>query len=544
MPKFSIDLQDKQYEAREYILQPDRAQYIFYGGAKGGGKSYLSRAVLIDDCMTYAGISAVIIRKTFPELSANHIRKLFQEYPFVRKWYRASEKIIYFPNGSTLELKHLANTDDVYNYQGIEYDIIDLDEATQHEEDVFKILKTSLRSDPKIRAKHPTFRPYFLLTGNPGGIGHGWCKRLFVDRDFRDNEKPDDYHFIQAKIYDNPLFLQANPEYLNNLRDLSDELQRAYLDGDWTVFMGQYFKDWRDDVHVIDPFEIPEDWSRLFSVDWGYSPHPFHVGFYALDDVSGTIFKYMELQGTETSPQDVAEMIAQVALGGQAEGSDQFILEMNSNGGGDVSGAGVPTGVGDTFNQHSQVGGIQKSQNLIYGVGDTQMWELNPFQSLSEVRADYMYSDKSIALQINDVLAKYGMSMQQAVKSRITGWTNLKTLLKWKGDVDSDGKRVITKTPKYYVFNSCEHTIKAYPRMIHNDLKPEDMLKMNGDDPCDCDRYAIMALNEKVQYEPSNYVTKWQKAREKEYRTFERDAAQRGLILQEPIRQNRWETLY
>ncbi|PIZ12978.1 MAG: hypothetical protein COY53_07285 [Elusimicrobia bacterium CG_4_10_14_0_8_um_filter_37_32] len=457
MRELNIKFQPKQWDASELIDSRERGQYLFYGGAKGGGKSYLGRAKLIDCCLRYAGIAAVIVRKTYPELLANHIRKLFQEYSFIKNWYKAAEKTVYFPNGSTLELKHLSTTDDVYNYQGIEYDIIFLDEATQHEEEVFKILKTSLRSDPRIRDKYPEFKPFFLLTGNPGGIGHTWCKRLFIDRMFLPNENDKDYHFIQAKLWDNLLFMNANPEYLSNLQELPDDLRRAYLDGDWTVFLGQFFVDFRKEVHGIEPFQVDKEWTKIFALDWGYSPHPYHCGWYAID--GGTVYKYRELEGKEESPQEVAEQIVECS---KDDGS------------------------------------------LFFGVGDTQMWEQSPFQTSYEASQWETVSDKSIALQINDVLGKAGILMMKANKARITGWTNLKVFMKWVGEYTKEGVK-ISKQPRFKIFNTCKNTLKAYPVQLYDDLKPGDMRKKAGDDPCDTDRYAIMTISERKYVEVDNY---------------------------------------
>lgn len=459
MPHLKISLQPKQYEAYKDIIE-GKYKYLFYGGAKGGGKSYLIRANQIERRMEFAGTTGVVIRKTYPELVANHIRKIFQEYPFTKQWFKAAEKSIYFPNGSVLDFRYLSSTTDVYTYQGLEYDDICLDEAGQHEEEVFKILGTSLRSDPAIRIRHKNFTPCFLLTGNPGGIGHGFLKRLFIERKFTAKEKPEEYGFIQSKIYDNPIFLKANPEYLQTLKNLPDDLRRAYLDGDWTVFLGQYFSDFREDVHVIEPFEIDPEWNKLFAVDWGYSPSPYHVGWYAIDNF-GNIYKYRELEGLETSPVELAEKIVEFS---------------------------------------------KEDKNLYIGVGDTQMWEQNPFQIASEARKDEVITDKSIALQVNEVLSKVNLYMQQANKARVTGWTNLKVAFQWRGDYNEDGTRNIIKAPKYRMFKTCISTIAAYPNQIYSKLRPEDMFKQSGDDPCDTDRYALMAISEKVMPEVRNIL--------------------------------------
>jgi len=445
--KTDIELQPKQFEAYKTLQRSESgsAVYTFYGGAKGGGKSYLVRANEFSRRMEYPGTTGTIIRKNYPELLSNHIRKFFIEYPETRAWYRASEKTIYYPNGSLTEFNYLQYTNDVYHFQGIEFDDITLDEATQHEEEVFKILKTSLRSDPAVIARNPKFKSKFLLTGNPGGIGHGWVKRLFVDRKFDPNETPAQYTFIPALIYDNPIFIKANPEYLKNLQDLPDDLRRAYLDGDWDVFIGQFFQDFRRDVHGVEPFAIDANWGKLFAVDWGYSPHPCHVGWYATD-YDGTIYKYREAEFLETSPADVGERIRELSAG---------------------------------------------DKGLRFGVGDTQMWEVNPFRKTG---GDEFYSDKSIALQINAELGKSNLLMLKANKARVTGWANLRSLLKWDGKIGDNGKRKIFRPPKYFIFNTCKATLAAYPAQIHSKLNPEDMLKQDGDDACDTDRYAIMYI--------------------------------------------------
>jgi phage terminase large subunit len=452
MPGFKVTLQDKQLEAFDAI-EAGKAQYYLYGGAKGGGKSYLVRADEIYRRMVYPGTTGAIFRKTYPELISNHIRKFWQEYPFTREWWRESEKAIKYPNGSITEFKYLDTTNDVYNYQGIEFDDIALDEATQHEEEVFKVLKTSLRSDPKTITRNPGFHGRFLSTANPGGPGHGWVKRLYIDKRYNPEETASDYAFIAAKIYDNQIFLNANPQYLKNLQDLPEDLRRAYLDGDWEVFIGQFFGDWRYDIHRIEPIEVDRYWGKIFGLDWGFSPHPFHAGWYT-QDFQGNVFKYRELEGNETAPQDVANQIVELS---------------------------------------------RDDSGLTFGVGDSQMWELNPYSAKKPQEA---YSDKSIAETIRSVLQRHGMDMFQANKNRITGWTLLKTMLQWDAELNAQGRREFTKRPKYYVFSACPLTISAYPNMIHSKLHPEDMQKIDGDDPCDTDRYALMHIQGGIKPKP------------------------------------------
>ena len=141
--ELTITLQPKQKEA---FIRSGVVPVLFYGGSKGSGKSYLIRARELYNRLKYPNTKGLIVRKTYPELLSNHIRKFFEEYPITRQWYNKSEKAIYYPNGSITEFSYLKNTDDVYTYQGREYENISIDEITQHEEITFKILRSSLRT--------------------------------------------------------------------------------------------------------------------------------------------------------------------------------------------------------------------------------------------------------------------------------------------------------------------------------------------------------------------------------------------------------------
>lgn len=263
--ELEITLQPKQREALE---KSETTPVLFFGGAKGGGKSYLVRAREVKRRLLYRCTRGLIVRKTFPELLANHIRPFFKEYPMTREWYNKAEKTIYWPNGSTTEFSYLGNTDDVYTYQGREYDDEAIDEVTQHEWEVVRILRSSLRT------ANAQIKPTMLLTGNPGGIGHQEVKRIFIDRKFRPEENPDDFDFVQAYVSDNEALMAADPEYIKRLQDLPEHLRKAYLEGDWNIFAGQAFPELSRHVHIIAPFELREPVRWFAGYDWGHE-HPF-----------------------------------------------------------------------------------------------------------------------------------------------------------------------------------------------------------------------------------------------------------------------------
>lgn len=238
---------------QRFLLADSR--YVAYGGARGGGKSHAVRLKAALLALTYAGIRIIIIRRTYPELLENHIRKLSAELSGVAV-YKEVDKSLTFPNGSRIVFGYCATESDVLRYQGQEYDILMIDEATQLTEYQFTWL------DAMVRGVND-FPKRTYLTCNPGGVGHDYIKRRFVK-----GNNPDTV-FIQASVYDNPALMESDPDYVRMLKELPDGLRQAWLDGDWDYFVGQYFTAFRTDIHVIEPIEISKHWRRYRAIDYG-----------------------------------------------------------------------------------------------------------------------------------------------------------------------------------------------------------------------------------------------------------------------------------
>lgn len=260
---------------------------VFYGGAKGGGKSHSLREIILMRRFKYPNSNGAIFRKTFPELEANHIRPIFRKYPFLKQFYNETKKIITLPNGSFLRFCYCEGEKDVTKYQGEEFHDLGIDEVGQWEEGVFRTLHGSNRSSD------PNIKPRCLMTGNPGGLGHGWLKRIFVERKFKETEREQDYHFIQALVHDNKALIDNDPDYVHRLNaEPNEALRKAYLHGDWEIAAGQYFGELRRNVHLIKPFEIPHHWNRFGAYDFGFN-HPGAFGWFASDE-DGNVFMYRE----------------------------------------------------------------------------------------------------------------------------------------------------------------------------------------------------------------------------------------------------------
>lgn len=283
-----------------------RARHTAYGGARGGGKSWAMRRKFVLLALRYPELRLLLLRRTLPELTENHVRPLLRELSgFVK--YNQTQRVFTFPNGSLIKLGYCDAEKDVYQYQGQEYDVLGLEEATHFTESQMSFLTTCNRS---VRAD---FSPRMYYTANPGGVGHAWVKRLFIDRDYRNSERGEDYHFIPARVYDNPILMERNPEYVRLLENLPEHLRRAHLEGDWNVLAGQYFTEFRPEIHVEEPFPIPDWWRRFRAMDWGYND-PCAVLWFAVDG-ENRVYVYRELYLTQTLSSAVARRILELSRG-------------------------------------------------------------------------------------------------------------------------------------------------------------------------------------------------------------------------------------
>lgn len=277
-----------------------RARHTCYGGARGGGKSWAMRRKAVLLALNYPDLNILILRRTLPELRVNIVEPLIKElYGFAE--YNVTERVFRFPNGSKIRMGFCDSEADVYQYQGHEYDVICLEEATHFTETQMQFLTTCNRS---VRTD---FTPRMYYTCNPGGVGHAWVKRLFIDREYRSGEKPENYAFIPARVYDNVALMDSDPDYVHTLEALPEDQRRAYLDGDWDVVEGQFFKEWRKEKHVIEPFNIPSHWRCFRSMDWGYND-PCCVLWFAVSP-DRRIFVFDEYYQDQRLVNDVAHTI-------------------------------------------------------------------------------------------------------------------------------------------------------------------------------------------------------------------------------------------
>lgn len=258
--RVAITLGKPQPKQKEFMMAT--AKYVAFGGARGGGKSWSVREKAKRLAIKWAGIKILIIRKTYTDLRDNHILPLRADLPDALAPYKETDKAFVFRNGSRIKCSYFANDSDALQYQGQEYDVIFLEEATQFSEMVFNVLKACLRGAN-------SFPKRMYLTCNPDGVGFLWVKRLFVSRDYRDGEKPEEYVFIQSLVDDNEILMRMNPDYVEQLDSLPEDMRKRWRYGSWDVAEGQYFGEFDRSKHTCAPFTIPREWRRYISIDYG-----------------------------------------------------------------------------------------------------------------------------------------------------------------------------------------------------------------------------------------------------------------------------------
>lgn len=298
MPRIEeiIHLEPKQQQALQAV---GKYRYVYYGGARGGGKTHAACAIALHTAIRYPGANIVIMRETIEELRQYIVPTIEYILPSARwsKVYKFKErdKKYQFSNGSLIFLRPLKNIRDVYSEQGIERNAYILDEANNIPAEYIRRLDASLRN-----TRVQGLRPFMFMTGNPGGISDDYFLSHFVQPDYsrwteEDLQQKHEYKFIQAYVYDNKYIVEGDPNYIRTLEALPSNLRAAWLEGRWDVFVGQFFEEWNEDVHTVKDFEIPRDWPRYRTIDLGRGSHASVCYWIAGDPDTGIHYVYREL---------------------------------------------------------------------------------------------------------------------------------------------------------------------------------------------------------------------------------------------------------
>lgn len=269
------------------------AEEVVYGGAKGGGKSCALVMEALAYGLEYPGAEIYLFRETYDDLEANLIKEWKNKVPkeLQKHSFNNSNHYATLINETVIKFRYIRNLQDAESYQGRSMDFIGVDELTKFDRTWIQILMSCLRSAKGFPVK-------FRGTCNPGGRGHLWVKEDYVNatnygRDIvvcnvTGNKKV----FVPATVRDNTILMKNDPNYVKRLENLPEKERKAFLEGDWDIFEGQYFGEFTQDTHVIEPFQIPMHWKKYVSLDYGLDM--FAVLWYAID-TKENVYVYKEL---------------------------------------------------------------------------------------------------------------------------------------------------------------------------------------------------------------------------------------------------------
>lgn len=429
MEQVTMRIDTPNEKQKQFLLCEKK--YVAFGGARGGGKSWAVRTKAKLLALQYPGIRMLLVRRTYQELESNHIRFLRQELREIAI-YKATARKFEFANGSVLEFGYCGCDGDMDRYQGAEYDVIFIDEATQFQEQWLRQFAACVRGVNN-------FPKRIYYTCNPGGPGHGYIKRLFIDRRYEPGENGEDYAFIPARVTDNQALLKAQPDYLKQLETLPKRLRQAWLEGRWDLFQGQVFQEFTDApehyrdrrfTHVIEPFEIPREWRVYRSYDFGYAK-PFSCAWWAVDH-DGVVYRILELYGCTTTPNE-----------GVLWTPDRQFAEIRR-----------------IEREHPWLKGRD-----IQGVADPAIWDASRGESIYETAL------------------KYGIYFQKGDNRRLPGWMQIHYRLQF----DEEGY------PMLYVFNTCRAFLRTVPLLLYSQTDVEDVDTQQEDHVADETRYFCMS---------------------------------------------------
>jgi hypothetical protein len=414
-----------QEEAFRYFYVDE----IFYGGAKGGGKTdWLLFDFITPDLIKKPNYRGIIFRRTFPRLREIIDRSFL--YFIGQADYNKQDRCWTWPSGAKLFFGHCQFEEDKYDYQGHEYHYVGFDQLEEFTESQYEFLRAQARSSDKdiiVRTR---------ATGNPGNIGHLWVKRKFID--LREpmivykNEHGLTSMFIPAKVYDNPSLMDNDPMYVKRLQSLPEQDRRALLEGDWNIFAGQYFKEWDANRHVVEPYFIPSYWKRFIAGDYGMKK-PASIGWYAIKPEGG-IVRYREVYREGLHYDVLGKLLCELSEG---ETIDYAVFD--------------PAVFGDK-QHHKEAREGKSGAEIMQDEINTWFKEHNRDDKFGIVRGD---------------------------NRRIEGWRAVKQMLHNEGEFE--------------VFSNCVNFVSTFPANIHDEKNVEDLDTDGEDHSADECRYAKMS---------------------------------------------------
>lgn len=460
-----------------FLAVPDTVFEVMYGGAAGGGKSEaLLNLPIVREFFKHPRFKGICFRRTYPELEAELIVRSDAQglYRGTGATYNKDKKRWQWPSGAIMQFGHLEYDSDVRKYDSAEYNLVEFDELTSFTKYQYLYMFSRCRSsDPNL--------PSIVRSGtNPGNVGHSWVRERFVEPCSTGNVILTDTKttlsriFIPSKVQDNPYLMKNDPQYINRLQGMAEKDRRAKLDGDWYTFSGQVFDDYRETqyegepenaVHVVDEFEIPSWWPRILSIDWGYEALTYAL--WSAIAPNGRVYLYREYAVKHAKISQWATDIGRISHGeqftdvvicqsaGQQRGDDLTIAEQFEK----YSGMRPRLSV----NEH----GSRVASKLL--LQDYFRWRAKPTRKIPSEGYDHE--------KAGQILRTQGMKVYQDYLESF------------------EPEKPEENLPKIQIFRSLEVLRKTIPLCVYDDDHKEDVAEFDGDDPYDCLRYNIRAVD-------------------------------------------------
>lgn len=407
------------------------AREVLFGGARGGGKTdggivWVARPSLEQKFSKFRGL---VLRETADSL-ADWVDRANEVYSKTgaRLIMTPTARFVW-PWGAKIFTGHLKDQRSIQKYIGREFQRILIEELTQIPD-----LQLYIKLLGSCRSTIPGLDSRIAGTTNPGGPGHYWVKKRFVDPAapmtmFKERGSPLTRIFIPSLVTDNPTLCENDPAYLHYLDSLPDKLRKAWRHGDWSVLEGSYFTEFSRQSHTIRPFEIPSSWARYRAIDWGFYPDPCVCIWIAVspDKSRRREVVYRERHWTRTVPEDVARDILY----------------------------------------------ISKDEQITFTVADPSMWASKSGPGDAE----------------RMMLA--GLPLIKADNARVSGWTRVHEALQLRHDTKQAGSP--TKISEMKIFDTCVKLIESIEVAQHDEHDPMDVAENKLDHWIDTLRYYCMS---------------------------------------------------
>ncbi len=443
---------------------------IFYGGARGGGKTDGILGKWLQHRQRWRGMArGVFFRRRQIHLEET-IARTHELFPLTgARWVGSPRQVWIWSDGSTLKFRHLWDIKAAENYQGHAYSFIAFEEVQQWPDpEPLNLLRATLRSAAGATCA-------LMASGNPGGVGHQWVKAYYIDPGPKGYEKIHDpvtgvdRLFIPARLEDNPALTTNDPTYERRLLAASKNpaLVRAWRYGDWDVVAGGYFEDvWNQETQVLEPFIIPDGWWLVRSFDWG-SAKPSSLGLWGVSNGESLDRNGGPYPGRTFPPGTFIRI------------GELYTVERDANGQAQPNKG--------TRMQNPDLGRLieEVSKEVAEGFAGGRDW-------------DYSYADpsifdeeggESIYEQMRGGTEHDPFDFDRADNSRVPGWQRCRAML-------SESSNARPENAGLYAFKGCREWLRTFPVLPTDDRKLDDVDTDAEDHTGDETRYAVQTFSQ------------------------------------------------